>query len=84
MKKYRWLHNKVIEDYQDMFEKYGFKINKSPVKILQICSYKTKHDYNKNYSDAIKELKDAFTYLIDIVEEIQKKIKDKTYSYLYK
>lgn len=76
MDRYRELQKKVIDDYKGdvRLENFTFTdYDKKTKDFLQICSYKTACNI-KVYKDVIGKIKNKLPALIDIVDEIDKRI----------
>lgn len=86
MDRYRKLQNQLIYDYKWRLKDFTFtdykKVRTSKKNdFLQICSCKVTCNI-EDYKDVIDKIKNELPALIDIVDEIDKKIKNGNYDYI--
>lgn len=84
--KYKKLQEQVITDYSGklkgfIFTDFNKKKGTKKEDFLQICSCKVSCDVTK-YADVVKKIQEKLPALIDIVDEIDKKIKNGNYDYI--
>lgn len=86
MDRYRKLQNQLIHDYKSRLKDFTFtdyeKVRTQKKNdFLQICSCKVSCVVTK-YADVVKKIQEKLPALIDIVDEIDKKIKNGNYDYI--